>query len=339
MRLGLTYDLRQDYLDMGFGLEETAEFDKADTIDVIEATLRDLGFQPERIGNAYALTKALAQGRRWDMVFNIAEGVRGFGREALIPALLDAYGVPYVFSEPLALAVTLHKGVAKRVVRDQGVPTPDFAVVERIEDIPEVTLGYPVFAKPVAEGTGKGVGPASRADSRQELAEVCARLLAKHRQPVLVEAYLPGREFTVGVAGTGRAAEVLGVMEVVLQDSAEQGAYTYANKEDWRGRVVYSLSLGDLALEVAEVALAAFRALGVRDCGRVDIRLDAQGKPCFLEVNPLPGLLPGHSDLPILCELAGTSFRELLDMVMRSAMARARAEAPGLTRLRQALGS
>src|SRR5688572_4764048 len=136
MLIGLTYDLRDDYLAEGYPLDDCPEFDKIETVEAIERELQALGHRTERIGHIKALVRALAEGGRgWDMVFNIAEGVRGFGRESQVPALLDAYGIPYTFSDPLACAVTLHKAAAKRIMRDSGVPTPDFAVVESEADI------------------------------------------------------------------------------------------------------------------------------------------------------------------------------------------------------------
>jgi D-alanine-D-alanine ligase len=322
MKVGMTYDLRSEYLAQGFGEEETAEFDKEDTIEALREGLVALGFEVEPIGSARSLVRALAAGRRWDLVFNIAEGLRGPGREALVPALLDAYGIPYTFSDPLVMALCLDKAACKRVVRDLGLPTPDFALVRAEKDIAEVRLPYPVFAKPVAEGTGKGVGAASRAADRRALAAVCRGLLKRFRQPVLVEEYLPGREFTVGIAGTGELARPLGVMEVALAEGAEPGAYSYANKANFETLVRY-LPVEDAAAEQAmELSLAVWRGLGCRDGGRVDVRLDAAGRAHFLEVNPLAGLNPEISDLPILCRMNGVSYQDLLRMIVQSALER-----------------
>jgi D-alanine-D-alanine ligase len=324
MRLGLTYDLRQDWLDRGYSLEETAEFDREDTIEALEGALHGLGFETERVGSAEALMRALALGQSWDMVFNIVEGLHGFGREALAPCLLEARGIPYTFAEPLGLTVTLHKAMTKRVVRDLGLPTPDFCLVESMADVANVELPQPLFAKPVAEGTGKGVTPRSMIRTRKDLQAACAFLLYEFRQPVLVETYLPGREFTVGVVGTGHRARALPVMEVVLVDGkAEAGAYTYDNKALYEDRVHYRLVDDESARRSAEVAVAAHKGLGLRDISRVDLRLDAEGTPHFMEVNPLPGLHPGHSDLPIMCRLAGVAYRELIAMIMESALERA----------------
>lgn len=322
MRVGLTYDLREQYLAEGYGLEETAEFDRPDTIDAIERAIRRLGFATDRIGHVRQLAARLVAGDRWDLVFNIAEGLEGIGREAQVPALLDAWRIPYVFSDPLVMALTLHKGVAKRVVRDQGVPTAPFAVVEQPADIASVDLPFPLFAKPVAEGTGKGITPASKITSVTGLRKVCRQLLQQFRQPVLVETFLPGREFTVGITGTGARARHVGVMEVVLTEKAEADVYSYVNKEECESRVVYRLVDDSEARAAADVALAAWRALGCCDGGRVDIRSDAAGRPHFLEVNPLAGLHPEHSDLPIMCGLAGLSYDDLIGRIIESALAR-----------------
>ncbi len=317
--VGMTYDLRNDYLREGYTEEETAEFDQPATIEAIEETLQSLGYRTDRIGHVRALARRLVAGERWDLVFNIAEGLRGFGRESQVPCLLDAYGIPYVFSDPLVLALTLHKAMAKRVVRDLGIPTPDFAVVHDVPDIAVVSLPYPLFVKPVSEGTGKGIDAKSIVRDTAELDRRCRFLLETFSQPVLVETYLPGREFTVGIVGTGRRARVIGVMEVLLRESAEKGVYSLQNKEYCEEHVDYRLVAGEEAERVSSVALAAWRGLECRDGGRLDIRADASGAPHFLEVNPLAGLHPTHSDLPILATLAGVSYRELIGLIMASA--------------------
>lgn len=327
MKVGLTYDLRDDYLAEGFTDEQVAEFDSPRTIEAIERTLGALGYETERIGHAKRLAARLVLGERWDLVFNIAEGLAGYGREALVPAMLDAYGIPYTFSDPLVLALTLHKGMAKRVVRDCGVPTPDFAVVEDEADIDAVRLPYPLFAKPIAEGTGKGITAASKIVGRDGLVQECGKLLARHGQPVIVETFLPGREFTVGIVGTGKDARAFVPMEVVLNERAEAEVYSYHNKENCEELVEYTLAADAMGVKAAEVALAAWRALGCRDAGRVDLRADAYGVPNFIEVNPLAGLHPEHSDLPILCTLQGVSYTELLEGIMRSATARLKGSA------------
>ncbi len=323
MRVGITYDLKEVYLELGYSPEEVAEFDCPETVQGIEEALWRLGCETDPVGNIRDLTRRLALGERWDLVFNIAEGLAGYARESQVPALLEAYAIPCTFSDPLVLALCLHKGLAKRVLQGCGVPTPDFAVVTEREDAAAVDLAFPLFVKPVAEGTSKGVSARSLCRDRAALVQVCAELLAAFRQPVLVERYLPGREFTVGILGTGKEARSLGVMEVLLQDGAESGAYSLRNKWDWERCVDYRLAQDAAAGESAAVALAAWRALDCRDGGRVDVRLDEHGRAQVIELNPLPGLNPSYSDLPILCRLAGMSYDDLIGGIVRSAAARA----------------
>ncbi|MCU0875361.1 MAG: D-alanine--D-alanine ligase [Pirellulaceae bacterium] len=326
MRIGLTYDLRAEYLAAGYGEEETAEFDRPDTIDALETAVRGLDHDADRIGTAKRLIERLARGDRWDLVLNISEGLHGgAARESQVPAILDVYDIPYTFSDPLVMGVCLHKGLTKLVVRDAGVPTPDFALVERPEDIAGVDLPYPVFAKPVAEGTGKGVGPTSKIRDPRGLELVCRSLLEQFRQPVLVETFLPGREFTVGVLGTGREATVLGTLEIVLLKAAEPDAYSYVNKEKCEELVEYRPVQGEQDEEVRraeQVALDAWRALGCRDGGRVDVRSDAAGQPSFIECNPLAGLHPFHSDLPMIATAVGLPYQALIGRIVDSASRR-----------------
>lgn len=322
MNVGITYDLRSEWLALGYSELETAELDREETVEAVDSALRAEGFATERVGGFRSLAVALAAGRAWDLVFNFCEGMHGLGRESLVPALLDAYRIPYTFSDPAVLAVALHKGLAKRVVRDAGVRTPDFTVVESVPDIENVTMGYPLFAKPVAEGTGKGVTARSRISNPAELRAVVESLLAEYRQPVLVEEYLSGREFTTGILGSGAEAQAVGTMEVLMRDTAEPNAYTYVNKEDCEERVLYELVGGRDARACAEISLRAWRALGCRDSGRVDLRMDSRGRVSFIEVNPLAGLHPLHSDLPIVCSKVGITFQELIHRIMASARSR-----------------
>ena len=331
LKVGMTYDLRDDYLKEGYGLEETAEFDLPDTIEAIEQVITNCGFQPDRIGNIKALTRRLAAADRWDIVFNIAEGLHGFGREAQIPALLDAYKIPYTFSGPLGHALTLHKGMTKHIVRDLGIPTPDFAVVHSEEDIAAINFPFPLFAKPVAEGTSLGINALSKIKNRKELVDVCSNLLRNFKQPVLIETYLPGREFTVGILGTGKDARALGVIEVILKPTAEKDAYSYDNKEHYEKLVQYVLVNDAEARQAMEISLVVWRGLDLKDAGRVDLRSDALGVPHFMEVNSLAGLNPIRSDLPILCNLLGITYHELISSIIYSALKRANISNPSKT--------
>jgi D-alanine-D-alanine ligase len=325
MKIGLTYDLRSDYLAAGYDELETAEFDREDTIDALETAIKGLGYTTDRIGNARRLIERLARGNRWDLVFNIAEGLNGIGREAQVPAILDVYNIPYTFSDPLVMSLTLHKGLTKRVIRDAKISTSDFTVVEKEGDERLITFPPPYFIKPVAEGTGKGVSPHSILHHRRDLASACLAMRRTYNQPVLVERYLSGREFTVGIIGTGANAEVLGTIEVILLAGAEAGVYSYVNKERCEELVQYlsvRSSEEPLVQKTEDIALNAWQALGCRDGGRVDIRCDEAGRPYFLEVNPLAGLHPDHSDLPIICKGIPLSYEILIERILASASKR-----------------
>lgn len=321
MRIGLTYDLKDDYLHRGLDAETLAELDKPDTIDALEQALLELGYEVDRIGNLNALLHRLVRYERWDLVFNITEGLYGYGRESVVPALLDARQIPYVFSDPLALAVTLHKPTAKRLLRDHGVRTPEFRVVHDAAGAREVDLEPPLFVKPVAEGSSKGITRESRVDDRERLELVCEALVRHHGQPVIVERFLPGREFTVGMVGSGCDTSVLGVMEILIERSASH-SYSLEVKSavDYHEIVTYRLcDEPDLRAECERTALAAWRALECRDCGRVDLRLDADGLPHVLEINPLAGIHPTDSDLTILTgRLLGLSHVEFIGRIMAS---------------------
>ena len=318
MRIGLTFDLRSEHVARGFSEDETAEFDKDETIAGIAGALERLGFSVDRIGNVRALLCRLAGGERWDIVFNIAEGVGGFGREAQVPALLEAYDIPFTFSDSLVCGLTLHKAMTKRVLRDAGLPTADFAVVACADDVRSVNLAFPVFAKPVAEGSSKGIEQRSHAVDRDALESICAALLQRFAQPVLVETYLPGREFTVGILGSGAAAECLGVMEIGVPGA---GIYSLAHKR-CDNAIAYRLASDQVARDAGTIALAAWRLVGGRDAARIDLRCDRAGRPHILEINALPGLEPGRSDLVYCAERAGLSYDDLIRKIVSSALDR-----------------
>lgn len=320
MKIGLCYDLRDDYLKMGLSEEQTAEFDRIGTIEAIDNELADMGFQTYRIGHIKSLVEKLASGERWDLVFNICEGLYGTGREAQVPALLDAYEIPYVFSGPLVMALTLDKALTKLVISSAGINTPEHIVVYSPDDIKKINISFPLFAKPLSEGTGKGISAQSIITEEKQLFETCDILLKKFNQPVLIEKYLDGREFTAGIVGSGDDAKCIGVMEIILNHKAEKGIYSYINKEEYEERVEYVLASPEDTMKCADLALNAWKAIRAEDAGRVDIRYDKHDTPNFLEINPLAGLHPEHSDLPLLAKLMDISFAGLMKMIMDSAL-------------------
>lgn len=321
MKVGLTYDLRSWYIDRGYSMDETAEFDKQETVDAIENALKLMGHQTEPIGNAFQLIEALASGHKWDIVFNIAEGLYGDGRESVVPAVLDQYKIPYTFSGPVIMGLSLNKHLAKLVVAASGVPVSPGILITDISDLEKCNLNYPLFVKPVSEGTGKGITDKSFVHSPEELRSMVEWILSEFHQPALVEEYLPGREFTVGVVGYGDDAVAIGGMEVMTINNLP---YSVEVKENYQNYCTYKPLDPDIIEECKSVSLRAWKALDAVDAGRVDLKADRNGKICFIEANPLAGLNPVHSDLPILARMYGIEYQALLEMIMKSAVKRIR---------------
>jgi D-alanine-D-alanine ligase len=325
VKVGITFDLRDDYLAQGYDELQTAEFDRPDTIDAIQTGLEELGYSVDRIGNCKALISRLAKGDRWDFVFNICEGMFGFAREAQVPAVLEAFEIPFTFADALTMSVCLHKSLTKLVLVSEGLPTPKSLLVESEAQLGNLDLSLPLFVKPVAQGTSKGITSLSRIGSYVELHTACTGLMEQFQEPVLVEEFLPGREFTVGIIGTGDNAYALGTLEIILRSDADQDVYSYRNKEECESLVEYRLvsASSDPAVEMAEgLAVRAWRALRGRDAGRVDLRCNASGEPEIIEVNPLAGMHPTHSDLPMLATALGMEYRELIRRIVDSTLIR-----------------
>jgi len=319
MKVGLTYDLRSWYLDRGYSMEDTAEFDKQETVDAIAGSLQKMGFETEGIGNCFQLIDALSSGKKWDLVFNIAEGLYGDGRESVVPSILDQYQIPYVFSGPVVLGISLNKYLTRLVVSAAGVPVSRGMLISSKDDINKCRLEYPLFIKPVSEGTGKGINEKSVLHSASELTEMAEWIISRFNQPALVEEYLPGREFTVGVVGQGEESVAIGGMEIECKDNLP---YSVEVKENYWDFCKYIPMAENLQDECKKVALDVWKALGGVDGGRVDVKADRNGRMCFMEVNPLAGLHPVHSDLPILARLTGIDYQSLMEMIMKATLKR-----------------
>jgi len=300
-------------------MEDTAEFDKQDTVDAIEGALKAMGFETEPVGNCFQLIEALSAGKRWDLVFNIAEGLYGDGRESVVPAILDQYRIPYVFSGPVIMGISLNKHLTRLIVSAAGVPVSPGMLISNRKDLDKCNLEYPLFIKPVSEGTGKGITEKSLVRNKKELREMAAYLLGRFNQPALVEEYLPGREFTVGIVGSGDGATAIGGMEIECRDNLP---YSVEFKENYQIYCKYTPMPGDFADECKRVALDVWKALGGVDAGRVDVKADRNGRICFMEVNPLAGLHPVHSDLPILSRMAGIEYQQLIALIVNSSIKR-----------------
>jgi D-alanine-D-alanine ligase len=325
MEIGIAYDLAPEATAApGEPDDLHEEYDSAATIDAVADALRRLGHDVRRLGGGRAFLRAMLDDGACDLVFNMAEGAGTRSREAHVPAVCEMLAIPYTHSDPLTLAAALDKAVAKTLVAAAGIPTPAFAVLERPVD--DVTLGFPLIVKPLAEGSSMGLRASSRIIDAPSLRAHVARLIGDYAQPVLVEEFCPGPEFTVAITGTGAGTTVLGIMEIVPRAGRlAEFVYSTRVKRASAAAVHYRVPPErpePLLRRAVEVAVGAYRALGCRDLARVDVRVDAAGEPSFLEVNALPGLRPGWGDVTILAAGYGVSFDALVGGVVHAARAR-----------------
>ena len=302
-----------------------AEWDEPETIDAVAGALGALG-EVIRLEATHDFPRRVLEARP-DFVFNIAEGLHGVNRESHVPAVCEFLGIPYHASDPLSLALTLHKGRAKEIMAYYGVPTAPFVIANTRADAKNVRLPFPLFAKPALEGSGKGITEKSLCTNRAKLVQEVGELLDTYQEPVLIESWLPGQEFTVAILGNGKEARCLPLVGM-RWEALPLGAkpiYGYEAKWLWdtpdHPLDLFECPAGvskELARDVRSAALSAYRVLGCRDWCRVDVRCDAAGRPMVVELNPLPGILPNPQDnscFPKAARAAGMSYDGLIQTV------------------------
>jgi D-alanine-D-alanine ligase len=299
------------------------EYDTAETIAAVCAALAGPGIEPAPVVADRWLPSRLEEGR-FDFAFNIAEGVGRRCREAVAAAVCELIGLPYTGSDPLTLAVTQDKAIARRLV-SPNIPVAAAVLVDRESDVLDLgVLAYPVIVKPNDEGSSKGIGAGSVCRSPDAAADRCRWLRSRYGCPALVEEFLPGMEVTAAVRGNGDAREVLGLMEIAPAEPTGGFIYDVEVKRDWRRRVRYHTPPrlpGPVLDAIGDLALEAYGLLGCRDIARIDFRLDAAGKPRFLECNPLPGLDPANSDIVIMLR-ERLAYRDLVLGILSDAAQR-----------------
>ena len=303
-----------------------AEWDTPETIEAVRAALAEVHRVTliEADENFYDAVRHA----RPDIVFNIAEGLNGVSREAQVPAMLDMLRIPYSGSDPLTLALCLDKSRTKEILSHYRVPTARFRVVDSMTEIGGIGLGFPMMVKPLHEGSSKGIFDSSLVRDQKELAKAVEKVLYEYRQPALVEEFLPGREFTVGILGNPPDLRVLPVVEIRF-DSLPEGVnhiYSYEAKWIW-DRSDNPLQIFEcpaklepaLLDEIGSICSRAYRILRCRDWSRIDVRLDSNGRPHIIEVNPLPGILPNIEDnscLPKAARAAGITYNTLIQSAL-----------------------
>jgi D-alanine-D-alanine ligase len=326
LRIGFTYNMKR--VDSKSGNDAEAEYDSPETIEAIRAAMESLGHEVVPLEANPSLPERLAEARV-DLVFNIAEGLSGRNREAQVPALCELVGIPYTGSDSATLALALDKSLAKRILRQHGILTPEFQVMvtgrEKLH--PTLAQKFPLICKPNAEGSSKGIASSGVVDDEAALRAVAAEIVTRYRQPALIEEYVSGREFTVGLLGDKRP-RVLPPMEICFRDdSNRRPVYDYVIKQEWEKHVRYECPAPLSSTELKAVERAAretFTALDCRDVARVDLRMNRAGQVYVLEVNPLPGLTPDYSDLVLIAKAAGIEYRTLIAEILAGGLKRLR---------------
>ncbi|MEP6621735.1 MAG: D-alanine--D-alanine ligase [bacterium] len=315
--------------------DEFAEWDSPATIHAVASALARFGHVipleatdefPQRLREA-----------RPDIVFNIAEGLRGPNREAHVPAICEFFGIAYSGSDPFTLALCLDKARTKEVLRARGVPTADWWLIRSREELHALLAQQPripLFAKPVHEGSSKGITERNVIAEPDALEPVVLELLERYDQPVLVETFLTGAEFTCGVLGNGSSARVLPVVGMNFGALPTGALPIYGYEAKWLWDTTDApLDIfecpadidGDLRAEIEDVVLRAYHVLGCRDWSRVDVRLGEDGHANIVEVNPLPGILPDPADnscLPKAARAAGIAYDDLIGACLHAAAER-----------------
>ena len=323
LRVGFTFNRQRIRPEVTGEHDAEAEYDSPETLDAIRHAIESHGHEVIELEATPDLPARIVASRP-DVVFNIAEGSGGRGREAHVPALLELLGIPYTGSDAVALGLALDKMLAKRLAAAQGVSTPPATVLQDGDEPLPDGLHFPLIVKPLREGSSMGVSRRSVALSEAELRASARASIERYRQPALAEEYVAGREVTIGLIGDPQV-RMLPPLEVVFLSDDPVHVYAFEMKqtptEDVRLEVPARLEQEEVqALERA--AIICFRALGCRDFARLDFRLDGDGLPQFIECNPLPGLMPAWSDFCLMAEAAGIDHRALIGEILSFAIAR-----------------
>ncbi len=304
--------------------DDQAEFDSIETVNAIILAIEKTGCRVIPIEATRSIVNEI-QKRHIDMVFNFAEGLKGRGRESQIPALLNFLSIPFTGSDETTLAIGLDKALSKRIAMTENIRTPKFQIFFDSSDVLKKSLKFPLIVKPNAEGSSKGIIDSSIAGDELSLRKLTDRILASYEEPAIVEEYIPGREFTVGLIGNGKAVEVLPLMEILFEKD-ENPFYSYNVKKNSEKFIRYECPANiDSSLEkkIRKMALKVFASLQCRDVARIDIRVsDKDGEPYFIEINPLPGLIDGFSDLTIIARCASMKYDGLIRRILNEALKR-----------------
>lgn len=320
--VGLAFNLKK-------GLESEvedieAELDSIDTVNAIKEAIENLGCKVTLFEADENIIPSLLDNKP-DIVFNIAEGLNGRGREAHIPALLSFLGIPFTGSDETTLCIALDKVVTKRLLSTYGINTPAFCLIKNnLEET--LNIKYPAIVKPNAEGSSKGISDMAIVNNEEQLKEIISKNYKMYNQPMLVEEYIKGREFTVAIIGNGPDLKVFPPMEIRFKKNEEKyNIYSYNVKKNYKEYIEYicpPIVNNKILNEMVSTAKKVYECLDCKDFSRIDFRVSDKGEIHFIEINPLPGLAPSYSDLPMITEFNGITYPETIKMVLNSALKR-----------------
>jgi D-alanine-D-alanine ligase len=321
--IGLTYDLKTDYeFKEGDPPDANAEFDHPSTVGVIADAIKSCGFHVKKIGNAANLLEKI-NNLDVDIVFNISEGVSGRNRESQVPIILEMAGIPFVGSDALTLGLTLDKIMAKKIFISEGIPTPKFFEISNGKLINKDHLKFPLIVKPRFEGSSKGLSDNSRVENISELKKQASYIVDTYKQPALVEEFISGQEFTVAIVGNN-PPEVMPVVQIKIDGRLKLNDkfYTFARITSDRLEYVCPERLNtELRKKITELALKTYNAVECKDFGRVDFRVDNEGRPYVLEINPLPSLSTEDVFMLVAKEI-GVTYEQMIGKILDSAFKR-----------------
>lgn len=323
LRVGLTYNLKKNIKSDIEDIE--AEYDNIETVEAIKNAIESGGYSVELM-EADEKLPARLKANKVDIVFNIAEGINGRGREAQVPAILNFYNIPFTGSDETTLCIALDKALTKRLLSTYHIATPKYRIITTENKTISANFAFPAIVKPNAEGSSKGISDVAIVTDKKGLIDLTAKNVSLYKQDMLVEEYIPGREFTVGVLGNGAETRVFSPMEIVYINKQNNfNIYSYNVKQNYKQLIRYECPASiskETKTNMMSIARKIFDILQCKDFARLDFRLSPENKPYFIEINPLPGLAPGYSDYPMLAGFNGMDYNALVLNILHSALKR-----------------
>ena len=309
--------------------EFEVEYDPPHTIELIEHGIKSAGHEYIFIEADETILENLKL-QKPNLVFNRAEGLRGDSRESHIPAMLEMLGVPYVGSNVLTTAVCLNKGWTKKLLEYHNIKTAKFFICNSLEEAKEQQFEYPVILKPNEEGSSVGINEDNVVNNFDELEKKFLQMQKDYEQGILIESFIAGREFSVGVLGRPDGSfEVLSIIEIDFTQLPNEVGGVFGQraktKYDNLDHYVCPAKLSpELQSMIEKVTIDVCKVLDVRDFGRIDFRMNSKEELIFLEINPLPGMdfdmaENDFSFYPLMADRSGYTYDQLIKRLLESA--------------------